>query len=79
VPHADGNYPPLSAVAVDAIVDATVEVASQRLPGALSADDIARLRAQAAHTLAAAERLHAYPLANSDEPAFVVGLPGCPQ
>ncbi|HWG01033.1 MAG TPA: hypothetical protein VG164_04195 [Trebonia sp.] len=76
MPDVVAHYPPLSAAAVDAVVDATVLIAGQRLPGGLSADESARLRTRTTQTLAAAERLHAYPLSNSDEPAFVLGLPG---
>jgi hypothetical protein len=76
VPDTDAHYPALDADAVDAIVGATVQIAVQRLSGRLSDDEIGRLRARTAHTLAAAERLHAYPLSNADEPAFILGLPG---
>ena len=75
----NARYPALTAVAVDAITEATLQVAAQRLPGALTAEETTRLRGQVAQTLRSAERLHAYPLANSDEPAFVVDLPGSSQ
>jgi hypothetical protein len=77
MPDVVARYPELAAVAIDAVVDATVQIAVQRLSGELSADETARLRARTAQTLAAAERLHAYPLSNADEPAFILGLPGC--
>jgi hypothetical protein len=77
VPEAHARYPALDGAAVDAIADATVQVATQRLSGDLSAAETERLRARAKQTLAAAERLHAYPLSNEDEPAFILGLPGC--
>jgi hypothetical protein len=76
VPDAHARYPALAGAAVDAIVDATLQVAVQRLSGDLSADETERLRARARQTHLAAERLHAYPLDNADEPAFVLGLPG---
>lgn len=76
MPEVNAGYPALDADAVNAIVDATVQVAAQRLSGDLSAAETERLRDRARQTMAAAERLHAYPLGNADEPAFVLGLPG---
>ena len=76
VPDTDVHYPALDADATRAIVGVTVQIAVQRLSGRLSDDEIGRLRARTAQTLAAAERLHAYPLSNADEPAFVLGLSG---
>jgi hypothetical protein len=76
--NVNARYPRLAPVAVEAIVDATFQVAAQRLSGALTTEETARLRDQVARTLNAAERLHAYPLANGDEPAFVLDLPGSP-
>ncbi len=79
MPEVNARYPALDGTAVDAIVDATVQVAAQRLSGNLSAAETGRLRDRVRQTLATAERLHAYPLENEDEPAFVLGLPGgCP-
>jgi hypothetical protein len=79
VPEVNARYPALDGTAVDAIVDATVQVAAQRLSGDLSAAETERLRDRARQTLETAERLHAYPLNNEDEPAFILGLPGrCP-
>jgi hypothetical protein len=72
----NARYPALDGAAVDAIVGATVQVAAQRLSGDLSAGETERLCERARQILAAAERLHAYPLGNADEPAFVLGLPG---
>jgi hypothetical protein len=74
----NARYPRLAQIAVDAIADATLQVAAQRLAGTLTTEEAARLRDQVARTLESAERLHAYPLANSDEPAFVLDLPGSP-
>jgi hypothetical protein len=76
MPDVAARYPPLNAAAIDAVTDATALIAGQRLPGGLSAGETARLRTRTAQLLAAAERLHAYPLGNGDEPAFVLGLPG---
>jgi hypothetical protein len=77
VPDEHARYPALDEAAADAIVDATVQVAVQRLSGDLSAEETGRLRARARQVHLSAERLHAYPLGNADEPAFVLGLPGC--
>lgn len=72
------GYPRLSGAAIDAIIDATVQIATERLSGAISVDEVSQLQAQVASTLEAAERLHAYPLLNADEPAFGLSLPaGC--
>lgn len=76
MPEVNARYPALDAAAVGAIVDATVQVAALRLSGDLSAAETERLGERARQTLAAAERLHAYPLDNEDEPAFILGLPG---
>jgi hypothetical protein len=76
VPQVNAGYPALGRDAVDAIVDATVQVAAQRLSGDLSVAETERLRDRTGQMLAAAERLHAYPLSNADEPAFVLGLSG---
>jgi hypothetical protein len=46
------------------------------LSGDLSVAETERLRDRTGQMLAAAERLHAYPLSNADEPAFVLGLSG---
>jgi hypothetical protein len=70
------RYPKLDRTALGTVVDATVEVAAQRMSDMITAEDTGRLRAQVASTLAATERLHQYPLTNADEPAFVLGLPG---
>jgi hypothetical protein len=76
MPSPPVGYPRLSGATIDAIIDATVQIATQRLSGAISVDEVSQLRAQAASTLEAAERLHAYPLLNADEPAFGLSLPG---
>lgn len=76
MPSPPVGYPRLSEAAIDAIIDATVQIATQRLSGAISVDEVSQLRAQAASTFEAAERLHAYPLLNADEPAFSLSLPG---
>jgi hypothetical protein len=76
VPEVNARYPALDVTAIDAIVDATVQVAVRRLSGDLSAAETERLRDRARQLLASAECLHAYPLGNADEPAFVLGLPG---
>lgn len=77
MPDEHARYPALDEAAAGAIVDATVQVAVQRLSGDLSAEETGRLRARARQVHLSAERLHAYPLGNADEPAFVLGLPGC--
>jgi hypothetical protein len=76
VPSPPVSYPRLSGAAIEGITDATVQIAAQRLSGAMSADEISQLRAQVASLLEAAERLHAYPLVNADEPALGLNLPG---
>lgn len=78
MPNVNARYPGLTRTVADAIVDATLQVATERLSGALTAEESARLRDQVARTLDSAERLHAFPLANGDEPAFVVDFPGSP-
>lgn len=75
MPSPPVGYPRLNGAAIDAIIDATVQIAAQRLSGAISVDEVSQLRAQAATTLEAAERLHAYTLLNADEPAFGLSLP----
>lgn len=76
MPSPPAGYPRLGGAAIEAVIDATVQIATQRLSGAISADEILQLRAQVASTLEAAERLHVYPLLNADEPAFGLSLPG---
>jgi hypothetical protein len=76
VPSPPVGYPRLGGAAIEAITDATAEIAAQRLSGAISADETTQLRAQVVSLLEAAERLHAYRLVNADEPALGLSLPG---
>jgi hypothetical protein len=76
VPSSSAGYPRLDGAAIEAIIDATVQIATQRLSGAISSGEVLQLRAQVASTLEAAERLHVYPLLNADEPAFGLSFPG---
>lgn len=76
MPSPPVGYPRLGGAAIEAVTDATVRIAAERLSGAISADEISQLRAQVARMLEAAERLHAYPLVNADEPMLGLSLPG---
>ncbi len=69
------GYPPLAEGTLGLVVVATVAIAAQRLQDrglALSSADADELAARTTGLFRAAEVLHAYPLANADEPAFAL-------
>jgi hypothetical protein len=65
-------YPELSPESSAAIERKRVEIVSLHHKGALSADQLDEVRRTVAAQLAATERLHRFPLANDQEPIFVV-------
>ncbi|MCU1492884.1 MAG: hypothetical protein JWO62_648 [Acidimicrobiaceae bacterium] len=67
------NYPPLSAASLSVMAEATAVVAAERISAvsqAVSSEVHAAIVKEARDLLETAEALHAYPLSNSDQPAF---------
>jgi hypothetical protein len=70
---ADPAYPALAADAVARAGERLVDLVRQQF-GELSPDQVEEVRGRVAAQIAAAEKLHAFPLTNADEPAFVLDL-----
>jgi hypothetical protein len=66
------NYPQLSAESSAGVARRLIEIVSLHHGETLSADQLEAVRVCVAAQLAATERLHRFPLANDQEPAFTV-------
>ena len=66
------DYPPLDEATVAAIAERYLEVISLSHPEGLTDAQREEVVATVAQQLAAAERLHRFPLTNAAEPAFVM-------
>jgi hypothetical protein len=67
-----GHYGTLDPRSLAAVAASLVETVKLRYEGRLSGDQIEEVSASIRNQLAMAEILHAYPLTNADEPAFMV-------
>lgn len=65
-------YPQLSAESTSAVAERLAEVVSRYHGDTLADDQLLELRSRLGIQLAAAERLHRFPLSNDQEPIFVV-------
>lgn len=65
-------YPSLSVDSSAAVTELLVEVVSRYHSNALAEDQLQELRSQIGIQLAAADRLHQFPLTNDREPIFVI-------
>lgn len=65
-------YPQLSADATEHIAERLAEIVSLEHGNALADDQTQELRSRIGSQLAAAARLHKFPLRNDQEPVFVV-------
>jgi len=75
VDSAGSDYPRLAAEATAEVAGKLVEVVRARHDEGLTEAQLRQVREQVAAHLAAAERLHGFPLRNDQEPIFVVGGP----
>jgi hypothetical protein len=66
------TYPQLSAKAAHDVAERLAEVVARYHGDGLAPDQLAELRSRIAIQLAAAGRLHRFPLNNAQEPIFVV-------
>jgi hypothetical protein len=66
------TYPILDASAAAAVAVAQQQIVTLRQRGRLTERQIAELQSVIEAQIADSERLHAFPLTNADEPAFVV-------
>lgn len=76
-PRADDGsaYPPLSPDTTAAVAGKLVDIVTQLHAEGLTEEQLGEVRGSVAAQLAAAERLHRFPLDNSHEPIFIVGAP----
>lgn len=65
-------YPPLSAESSAAVTELLVEAVARYHGNALADDQLRELRSRVGIQLAAADRLHRFPLTNDREPIFVI-------
>jgi cytochrome c553 len=75
VGSAGSGYPRLAAEASAEVAGKLVEVVRAQHAEGLTEAQLRQVREQVAAHLAAAERLHGFPLRNDQEPIFVVGGP----
>lgn len=66
------GYPSLSADSNAAVTELLVEVVARYHGNALADDQLRELRSRVGIQLAAADRLHRFPLTNDREPIFVI-------
>jgi hypothetical protein len=70
-PH---GYPELAPAAIAAVNEKLIEIVSLRHGGRLTPEQIAELAAAVATQTANVEKLHRFPLRNSDEPCFIAPM-----
>jgi hypothetical protein len=66
------GYPKLSPHTTSGIAERLTEIVSLQHGQSLSADHLLEVRERIDAQLAAAERLHSFPLSNDQEPIFVI-------
>lgn len=72
----DGSgYPRLAADTSEDVARKLVEIVTDHHPDGLTEDQLRQVRAAIAAQIAAAERLHRFPLRNDQEPIFAVRGP----
>lgn len=71
---ADCGYPVLDPAAAVSVSEKLLELVRVRFDRELLPEQVEELRDRIAAHIAATEKLHAFPLTNADEPAFVLNL-----
>lgn len=66
------TYPQLSAATTETVAQRLVDIVSLQHGEALADDQLLELRSRIGSQLAAAARLHQFPLSNDQEPIFLV-------
>ena len=68
------GYPQLEATTIAAVNEKLIAIVSLRHGGTLTPEQVAELTAAVTAQTANVEKLHRFPLRNSDEPCFIVPM-----